>query len=180
MNAPNDRAASLADIEAACKRLGDAREHLRGIVARMQAEVTETTTHYRRDLQAAIDRVANEHEGVLALVSAAPALFRKPRSAQWHGVKCGWQKGKGAVSWDDDERVCGLIERHLPDQAETLIRMTRKPVAAALANLDGRELRRLGVSLVDAGDAPFVKPVDSELDRTVKRLVEDATQPEAA
>lgn len=178
MNAPHAAALSLREIEDACKALGDAREQLREVVARMQAEIAETTNHFRPGLQAAIDAVANRHAVVMGLVQSAPQLFRKPRSAQFHGVKCGWQKGKGSVTWSDDERVCVLIERHLPDQVETLIRTSRMPVAAALASLDGRDLKKLGCSVTNADDAPFVKPVDSELDRIVKRLVDDATQEE--
>ena len=39
-------------------------------------------------------------------------------------------------------------------------------------------LKRLGVTLSDAEDEAFVKPVDSELDRIVKTLVDDAIREE--
>lgn len=177
MNAPETKLApGLADIEAACKTMAESRDKLRAIVQSMQDEITRSTERYRSRLRRAIDEVANGHAQVLDLVSSAPGLFKKPRSVQFHGVKCGWQKGKGGIAWSDDERVCELVERHFPDQLEALVKTTRKPVAAALAALDVRDLKRLGCSVTDAGDAAFVKPIDTELDKLVKRLIDDATQ----
>lgn len=169
---------TLAGIEAACKVLGEAREALRETVARMQAEIAETTEHYRERLRSQIDTIANHHAQLLAQVESAPGLFKRPRSVQFHGVKAGWQKGKGGVDWDDDLAVCERIERLLPELADTLIKTTKKPIAAALGQLEVKDLKRIGCSVTDAGDAPFVKPVDSELDKLVKRLIEDATAEE--
>ena len=180
MNAPDQHlpTPTLADIEAGCRAMGAARDKLRAIVEAMQGEINRTTDRYRRRLQDAIDDVSNEHERLLAQVQAAPKLFVKPRSAQFHGVKCGWQKGKGGIEYGDEARVCQLIERHLPRQADSLIKTTRKPIAGAIAGLDVRDLKRIGCTVKNAGDAAFVKPVDSELDKTVKRLIDDATREE--
>ncbi|MCB1908117.1 MAG: hypothetical protein KDH15_12145 [Rhodocyclaceae bacterium] len=177
----NDRApteTSLATIEAACRDLGHARDQLRQTVDAMQGDIRRAQERYRRQLQRQIDAIANAHDAALSLVREAPGLFEKPRSVQFHGVKCGYQKGRGKVEWDDDERVAQRVAKYLPGEMGALIKTTRKPIASALAQQPAAMLKRLGVTLSDAEDEAFVKPVDSELDRIVKTLVDDAIREE--
>lgn len=167
---------TMADIEAATRAYAQAREALSTRVKELQEEVErlrrQAMPSIRRALAAAQER---RHELVTA-VQAAPYLFERPRTAVFSGIRVGYQKSRGALTWDDDARVCELIRRHLPEQADTLIRVIERPVKPALAALPTADLRRIGVSVVDTGDAVVVRAIDDELDRMLQQLL-GATEP---
>ena len=47
---------------------------------------------------------ALSYESLRALIEESPELFEKPRSVVLHGIKLGYQKGKGGIVWDDADR----------------------------------------------------------------------------
>jgi hypothetical protein len=85
------------------------------------------------------------HAQLKASIEAHPELFEKPRTVTFHGVKVGFAKGKGKVTFQHDaDKVIALIEKHLPDQAELLVITERKPNKDAIAQLRRRrEAHRL-------------------------------------
>ena len=91
------------------------------------------------------------------------------------GIKVGYAKGKGALSFDDADSVVARIKKHLPEQADVLIRTKEAPVKEALAQLSAAELKKIGVTLSEAGDQTVVRPVDSEVDKMVDALLKAAT-----
>jgi hypothetical protein len=163
---------TMTDIEAATRAYAQAREALSARVRELQDEIErvrrQAMPSIRRALAAAQER---RHELVTA-VQAAPYLFERPRSVVFSGVRVGYQKGRGALTWDDDARVCELIRRHLPEQADTLIRVIERPVKSALSALPTDDLRRVGVRVVDTGDAVIVRAIDDELDRLLASLLD--------
>jgi hypothetical protein len=128
----------------------------------------------------AVERAALAEAELRALVSGAPELFERPRTVVMHGVKVGWMKGKGAIEIADAARTVALIRRHLPEQAEALIRVTETPHRPALAQLSVADLRRLGCTVIDAGDEVVIKPMDGELQKLVDRLLAEAADDGAA
>ncbi len=66
------------------------------------------------------------------------------------------------------------IKKHLPEQADVLIKLKETPVKDALAQLSAAELKKLGVTVSEAGDQVVVKPVDSEVDKMVDALMKEA------
>lgn len=54
----------------------------------------------------------------------------------------------------------------------------KKPAKDALKQLGVKDLARLGVTLIDAGDEIVIKPVDGEIDKLVNALLKDATDGE--
>ncbi len=56
-----------------------------------------------------------------------------------------------------------------------LIATSERPAKEALANLTAAELKKLGISVTDGGDAVFIKPADSAVDKMVDALLKDAT-----
>ena len=131
-------------------------------------------------LKKAVAETAEQHDKLQALIADAPARFVKPRSVVLHGIKCGFQKGKGKIEWDDADQVVRLIKKHYPDQADVLIATSERPAKEALANLTAAELKKLGISVTDGGDAVFIKPADSAVDKMVDALLRDATEEVAA
>lgn len=167
--------ASLADIERSAKHYAEAREHLAGIVAAMNEGIEIIKRDHMKRLKKAVNEAAERHDALKSLIETAPGCFIKPRSVVFHGIKLGFAKGKGKIEWDDADQVVRLIKKHYPEQADVLIATSEKPAKEALANLTAAELKKLGVSVTDGGDAVFIKPADSAVDKMVDALLKDAT-----
>ena len=58
--------------------------------------------------------------------------------------------------------------------------MREEPIRKALSELTVTELKRLGVTVEEADDQVVIKPTDSEVDKLVGKLLEDAERFEAA
>lgn len=169
---------TLHDIEKLTKEFADARAVL---VDRMQAiedDVRQVKKRHRAALLRAVDRTSSARLALEAALEDGRHLFEKPRTRIFHAVRVGIMKGKGGLDWSDDAQVVRLIRKHLPESAETLIRVRETPVKPALAQLPAADLKRLGVTVVDAGDEVFVKPADSEIDKLVDAFLQDEQEDE--
>lgn len=167
--------ASLTEIETRAKKYAEAREHLAGIVTALNTGIESLKRDHMKRLKKAVAEAAERHDALKAMIEAAPDLFVKPRTVIFHGIKLGFQKGKGKIEWDDPDQVVRLIKKHFPDQADVLVATTERPAKDALAQLSAAELKRLGISVTDGGDAVFIKPADSAVDKMVDALLKDAT-----
>lgn len=170
----NTDTVTLADIEAAARQFSGERERLADRIAVVDEQIAKIKRQAMPALRRAVERAAEAEANLRALVEAAPGLFERPRTLVLHGIKVGWVKGKGVIEIADAARTVALIRKHLPDQADTLIRVTELPHRPALAQLSVADLRRLGCTVVDAGDAVVVKPMDGEVQRLIDRLLSDA------
>lgn len=166
--------ATLKEIETAAKRYADAREMLADRVCVLESAIDKAKREHMPTIRKFVAISANAKAALQALVETSAHLFEKPKTQILSGVKVGWVKAKGSIDWDDDAQVVKLIKKHLPDQADTLIKTTETPVKAALANLPAAELKKLGVTVVETGDRAIVKPVDSEIDKLVDALLKEA------
>jgi hypothetical protein len=167
----------MSDLDSISKQ-ADAFAAARTLLAERVTALNDGMAQLRRQHIAGIKRAlakAAEAEAALReLVQANPAAFAKPRTRVFNGVKVGFQKGKGVLNIPDVAAVIARIKKHMPDQADLLIATTEKPVKDALAQLDGADLKKLGITITDAGDQVVVKPVDSEVDKLVDALLKDA------
>lgn len=125
-------------------------------------------------IKRALSKATAEEATLRHLVESNRAAFAKPRTRVFNGVKVGIVKAKGTLHIPDAAAVIARIKKLLPDQADLLINTKETPVKDALAQLDGSDLKKLGVTITDAGDQVVVKPVDSEVDKMVDALLKDA------
>lgn len=163
---------TLADIEHKARKASEARAELRGLVTQLEEETRALRRAYQRQLMRLTETAATAEGVLLGLVEDAPELFSKPRSVILHGIKCGYQKGRGELVFDDANKVVSLIQKHLPEQMDVLVKTTYAPVKTALAQLSVAELKRIGVQVVETGDIAFIKPMDSEIDKLVSALMD--------
>jgi len=166
---------TIAEIEIRAKRYAEARERLAAIVGALNEAVEAIKRAELPKLRRAVASAAEAHDGLKALVEAAPELFVKPKTATLHGIRLGYMKGKGGIEWDDGDAVVAAIQKYLPDQAEALIRWTGKPLKEAINQLDVAALKKIGCRVVDTGEIVFIKPADSAVDKMVDALLKDAT-----
>lgn len=166
---------TLSDIEAASRKYSEAREQLSAIVSAMTDAIDAIKRNNIKRLKKAVESAAEYENRLRNLIEEAPDLFVKPRTVVFHGIKVGLQKGKGKIEWSDPEQVVRLIEKHFPEHADLLISTQKRPAKDALTQLSAAELKRLGVTIIEAGDQVFIKPTDSEVDKMVDVLLKDAT-----
>jgi len=171
---------SLGDIETLAKTYSEAHTKLADEVRVVEEEMARVKRQHLARLRRLVDTAANARERLAAAVAEAPGCFESPRTMTFHGVKCGFQKGKGKLEYPDGGKVCDLIRKHFPDREDALIKTNEAPVKVALNQLSAAELRRIGVTVIEAGDEVVVRVTDSEIDKLVDALLKDAADTDAA
>ncbi len=167
---------TLAEIEQATKEYADARKVLAKRVEEMKDEQERIKRKHLPAIRRILEGVTSRYHGLRALIEENKGLFLKPRTAVFHGVKVGFQKGKGKLTWDDDDTVVRLIGKHFPDRVDDLIITKLVPSRAALAHMMAGDLKKLGVVLTGDEDEILIKSTDSEIDRFVDRLLKDGEE----
>jgi len=173
---------TLGDIERLTKAFADGREQLAQRVKSLENEITAIKRRRLQGIKSMVNLVLEKQADLKAALEDSRGLFTKPRTMIFHGVKIGFQKAKGKISWADDDQVIKLIKKHLPDQADILIKTTEKPVKEALQQLSASDLKKIGVTVEETGDQVVIKSTDSEIDKFVDTLLkeDDPEKEEAA
>ena len=167
---------TLTEIEHHARAYADARRVLSERVQALQAEIESAKRRRLVGIKNAVAASADAHDGLLAAIQAAPELFARPRTKVLSGIRLGYVKQKGKLMISDADKTLQLIRRHFPEQADSLIKTTEKPLKTALEQLSVAELKRIGVTLLDDGDKIVIKPTDSEVDKLVDALLAEAEQ----
>lgn len=173
---------TLTEIRLAAQRLADAR---RESVARATAletvlnkAITPIYACHRPGLDAAAEEESAAKAALLDLVIASPQLFQRPRSLTVDGIKAGYRKEEDGLTWESEEQVIARVKAlpDLADLAQVLIRTDESLNVSALTELDARQRSRLGVSLVQGVDKPFVSFTDNDVEKMVKAILADAAK----
>ena len=155
------------------KRYADTRQL---VAERVESLESETQSIYRRRLPGIRKAIAAAQEARNALereIDARRDCFVKPRSIVLHGIRLGLQKGKGSIDWDDDAALIQRIEKQCPEKYDALVKVTSKPLKKALEQLSTAELKKLGCRVKNSGDLVLIKPIDSDLEKLLKRIPEE-------
>lgn len=167
-----ESARTLGEIEALAKRHAEARDVLIERMQSLEAAIIGVRREHVRGLKGALGRTAQTEAELREAIADARELFSKPKSRILHGLKVGWRKQPGRLSWANAAQVLKLIRKHHPDEAELLIRTKEEPSRDALKQLDVKSLKRLGVQVTETHDAVDVRSVDSALDKWVETLLD--------
>lgn len=162
---------SMKTIEDLSRDYADERNWLAERVGGYKEELEKLNHRMLPQIKRAVDSVARARAKLENEVGEHPELFVKPKSVTLHGIRVGFAKGKGTISWDDADRVVELIHKHFPEQAEILVKVTETPVKKALAQLSAADLKRLGITVTETGDEVVIKPVDGDVERLVEVLL---------
>ncbi len=166
-------------LDALALNLAKRRQQLADRVAEYDAEILAVHRRHRAALNEAAGHVAGAHDALRAEIEAHRDLFVEPKSWTLHGIQLGLRKGAGKLDWDDDEALVARIRKQFnEDEAELLIRVKEEPIVAALQDLDGKELARLGVRVEDTGDVVFVRPLVADTDKLLKVLLKESARTE--
>lgn len=176
---PSPTADALVAIDVAAKAYSQSRETVAERVATYNKEIAAVNRRLLPGIKSASVNAKFFQANLTEQVQAHADLFVKPRTMTLHGIKLGFQKGKGTIEWADDEKLADKIEKLLPELAETLVKTTRKPIAKALQTLDVKTLRALGCTVEETGDFVVVRAVDTAVDKLVARILAEGAIEEA-
>lgn len=173
--------ATMFDIDKKTMDYAAAHQVLKDRMMELEDEVTKIRRKMLPGIRRASANAAEVKAALIRMIDDSREHFDAPKTRIFHGVKIGLQKGKGKLTWDDDELVVRLIKKHFPEETwEVLIKTTERPRKDGLNGLDVKELRKVGVSAEETADQVVVKPTDSEIDKLVDALLKETEEPEAA
>lgn len=170
--------AGLSEIEKLTKDFSDARRALSERVQTLEDEITFLKRKFLPGIRRAVETASERQSSLSAAIEDSAELFVKPRTWLFHGIKIGYQKQKGKIEWEDEATVIKLIKKHFPDTWETYVKTIEKPLKAALESLSVAELKKLGVTAEETGDAVLIRSTDSEIDRLVAALLRESEKDE--
>lgn len=181
MSAVQKSATDAQAIEIACQRYRAARDNLRLQATAVNDSLEDIKRQYLPMLRTTLSCVAEAEADLRDTVKDSPkTMWEKKRSRIIHGVKVGWSKSRGKVTFDDECKVVERIRKLLPkEQVELLIRVSESVHKPAVYDLQASDLRRLGISIADDCDQVVVKDIESELDRALEKLLADITEADA-
>lgn len=165
----------LAEIELKTKTYAEAREVLAQRVIALNDEVALLQARRMPGIRSALAAAAALQAELKAAIEDAPAAFEKPRTHIFHGIKVGYRKGTGQVTFADAERVIKLIRKLFPEQADLLIKTKETPIKKAISDLPADDVKKLGCTIEGTGDVVEIKPVDGEVEKIVTALLKEAT-----
>jgi len=167
---------ALQPLEVRARLLTEARTALAAEVTELQDQIERLRRQHMPRIRELVARAANHTNTLQAMVAERRECFVKPKTVVLHGIKCGFEKQKGALHIQDADRTCELVLKHMPERYEELVIISPKPRKSALALLPSTDLRRLGITIVDATDQVVVRPVDTEVDKIVNALLASAVE----
>ena len=164
----------ITTIEDSARAYAAARAKLAECVTQLQEGLDNLRKNNLPRIKRNLAKVAELESELKALVADAPNHFVKPRTLVLHGIRVGFEKGKGLITFDDADDVVKLVRKKLPDLADVLIKTTDKPVKAGLKNLTVQQLKSIGCTVEETGDQVIVRAVDSDVDKLVAALLKGA------
>lgn len=165
---------TIGDIDKLTRNYSEAHARLAKLVEELEAEITTVRNRRLGFIRRAAEGAANRKAELAQAIEENPELFKRPKTIVLHGIKVGFQKGKGKVTWAKQEQVVRLIKKHMPDQESVLIATEEKPVRPALVKLPAADLKRIACQLEDAGDQVVIRPTDSDIEKLVDAILKES------
>ena len=166
---------TMDSIERSARIYAEKRTALADTVASLEADIAALKRQRLPVIRRQVAAAAAAEDALRAEIAAAPDLFAKPKTRILHGIKVGYAKAKGRLTYYSAASCVKMIRRHFPDRFDELVKVTETPIKAALSRLSGTDLKKLGARLEETGDTVVISPADSEIDKLVDALLGAAT-----
>lgn len=168
---------SLAEIESATKKYSEDYGKLTGKVSEMEEEISAVKRRFMPHIKRYADNVADSRSALTSAIVANPDSFVKPRTLTMFGIKVGMQKGKGKIEFQSDEKTIQLIRKNFPEKTDLFIETKEVPLKDVITStLNAQEIKKLGVSITEATDAPLIKSAVKDIDKLVDALIKDSAK----
>lgn len=166
----------LAHIEQLVEDFAKKRGYLVTRLDRLNDELLAVKRRRIDAIRAAAAKATESRDALKAAVEEHADLFTKPKTRTLHGIKVGFRKLIGTLSWDDGDKVVALIKKHFPEKTDLLIRKTETPVKDALGQLAAVDLKKLGVAVGEDTDEVVIKAAGSDIDKVVDALLAESDE----
>lgn len=165
---------TLTEIIELVRKYARARAKLSGRCLLIQRAINRIKAENLPELRAASIAVRTAEDDLYREIDNSRDLFEKPKTLEVDDISFGLRKGKGTISWDDDDKLMERIRKNCSkDQIALLIRTKETPDKSALAKLPMADLRKLGVTLMTAGDNVFINAVESDAEKLALAFLKD-------
>ena len=146
----------------------------------LEKELAAAKEKYLPLIRESVAATAADKLALHTAVAGSLGLFQKPKTQIFHGIKVGFQKGKGKTEIANEETFLKRLETLFPDEAERgmYLNVQISPNKDALAGLPADVLKRLGVTITGASDAVVIKPIAGEVEKIVSALLKEAVEEE--
>ena len=171
---------TLDEIATLARAYGRACDALEVLAEDIERERRKVVRRRLRALKARVAEASAAKEALRAAIEAAPALFARPRTRAFDGVKVGYRKLPGRFEIGDEARAIDRVRVRLPGREDALVRVKESIDRPALKHLSARELAAIGVSLVEPDDEIVVAAARSDLDKLIDALLADDELEQAA
>ena len=164
---------SLATIEKQCSTYSAAANALNNRVIKLNQKLESVTQAAKPELDALTAQCVKSRAKLHDTISNNEDLFEQPRTQTFSGIKVGYLAGSATLEMDD-KKTLALIPQKLPELQTVLIKTTSKLVAAALKNLDDKQLKIIGVKRVNGEDSVVLKATDTAVNKSVEAHLKQA------
>lgn len=175
-------AAKHEGIDALALNYSKKRERVSALANALEDEVRAVYRRHRRALNEALATAEGAQSALRAEVQDHPELFDKPRTWALHGIKLGFQKGRGKIEWEiEDEALIERLRKRLGDSSpafENCVEYVATIKVDGLRELPTKDLAACGVTVEETADVVVVKAVESVTDKLVKRLLKEGARSE--
>jgi sarcosine oxidase gamma subunit len=164
----NTQKPEILSVDVAARKYADARDVLSHHLDDFDTELKALRRRHLSGIKQAAGVAAQRKSELAGAVVDARAAFDDPKTQVLHGIKVGFEKGKG--------RVTARIDQVFRQEADQYLIITRKPSKAALLTLDAAMLKRLGVKIESDGDQVVIRATGTDIDKLVAKILEEGTE----
>lgn len=162
----------LIEIELLARKFSDEHNKLSGLAEDLETDIRDLKLRRLTRIRTVAGRTVAARSALIKKISTHPELFKKPKTREFFGIRLGYMKRKGSITFKDADVLVARIRKRFPDQADSLIATKETPIKSALQNLSGAILKSLGVRVEDDADEPFVKLRDGDVLKQVNAWLE--------
>lgn len=163
---------TLTEVQQLVREFKTARDTLKSRMMKCKEEQQATVRRLAPGIKIAAEKTRDAEARLTASIERNPELFIKPKTITIEGIKVGYTKGKGKTIVP--RNALDLIKKHFPEMVDLLINCKESVNKAAIANLPAGVIKKIGCSIIEAGEQIIVSTPKDDLDKLVDALLEDA------
>ena len=168
---------TMSEIMQATENYAMAARDVRNLKEKMEDGINQIQKSFRESLVEACKNAAEAEQMVRTLLESegAAGFFIKPKTININGITVGFRKKEGKYTFADEQNTIELIKQKIPEKAAVLVKVkTEQSIfKTALNDLTGDELKKIGVSVVEDTDEPFVKISDSAVQKAINAMMKE-------
>jgi hypothetical protein len=157
-------------IQDSCQTYRAELTQLASAVTMMDAAVAAVQAAHMPEIKQRAQATGFAKNRVWSLIADNVPLFEKPKSRVFFDIRVGYRKQPGKLMLDE-KKTLALIEKHCPEQIDTLAPATRSISKEALEKLPAETLKKIGVSLVTLTDKIIIEEEKTDVEKVVAALL---------